>query len=546
MTPTEPYDPTAQSRRRVKAPMPDAVDVAIIGAGLGGLMSGALLAQAGARVVVLDQHYVAGGCCTMFSRVRDGGRYNFDVGLHYIGECGPEGRIRKVLQRAGIELEVEPMDPDGYDTLIVPGARLRVPVGRDRYRERLVEMFPAERAGIDRYVRFLAEVEHMQRAAEARRSGLSLAWDLLTQGRLVARYQSATLAEVLDSCTQDPVLRALLAGQNGDYGLPPSRVSALLHAGLANHYFGGAWYPKGGGQVIADRLAQVIEDAGGAVLLRRRVERVLVEGGRAVGVRVRPHQGEAQELRAKVVISNADLLHTLQELIPPEALPSEWQQQAQRFEMAGAIFLTCLAVRDDLDARGFGRTNYWAFDTLDFEQVYADLGREVVRAGCAYITSATMKDPGTHDHAPAGLHTVEVMSLAPGRPEFWGADPATVRRGGYRQAPLYRERKQELEDQLIQRLDTLFPGLAQRIVFRESATPLTQARYTFAAGGTGYGLAGTPAQFMRRRPGYRGPIPGMFLCGANTRAGHGVSGALQSGAHAARRVAEALELTLNA
>ncbi|HNC99127.1 MAG TPA: hypothetical protein PKW90_23535, partial [Myxococcota bacterium] len=73
-------------------------------------------------------------------------------------------------------------------------------------------------------------------------------------------------------------------------------------------------------------------------------------------------------------------------------------------------------------------------------------------------------------------------------------------------------------------------------VFQESATPPTQNRYTRASGGTSYGLAATPQQFMEHRPGYRGPVPGLYLTGASTRSGHGILGALASGAQTARAV----------
>jgi phytoene dehydrogenase-like protein len=71
----------------------------------------------------------------------------------------------------------------------------------------------------------------------------------------------------------------------------------------------------------------------------------------------------------------------------------------------------------------------------------------------------------------------------------------------------------------------------------ESATPVTHTRYTWAASGSGYGIAATPEQFMDRRPGYRGPVPGLYLCGASTRAGHGIVGAMMSGYQAAKRAA---------
>ena len=94
--------PTAKTVALTRAPLPDSeVDDAIIGCGPGGLTAGAYLARAGIRVALFDHHYVAGGCMTMFERGRADARYRFDVGLHYIGDCGPDGEIPRLLREVG-------------------------------------------------------------------------------------------------------------------------------------------------------------------------------------------------------------------------------------------------------------------------------------------------------------------------------------------------------------------------------------------------------------------------------------------------------------
>ena len=539
-------EPTAHTAARVRAALPTGpVDVAIVGCGLGGLTAGAYLARAGLKVACFDSHYVAGGCATMFERGRSDERYCFDVGLHYIGDCGPGGMIPGLLRGVGVDRTFAPMDPDGFDTLVLPDLRFRVPVGLERYRERLVATFAAEKRGIDRYVRFLHEVDRAQRQMEhaGGRMGLRALLDVALHGRLLAKWRSATIGAVVRECTRDPRLQAVLLGQNGDYGVPPSEASAVLHAGLQNHYFRGAWYPRGGGQTIADGLADAIEAHGGSIHLRCGVERILLEDGRAVGVRIESggrHGGA--EVRARAVLSNADLKRTLLELVGPEQLPLEWLGRARDFQMGGALYLLCLGVRHDFVAAGMTATNYWQFDSYDMDSFYreARVGDRPVPRGC-YITSTAFKDPTTGGHAPPGVTAVEVMTLVPHDLRAWGVDsPADVASGRYRKLPGYVERKAAVEADLIGRLDRLFPGSAAGIVFREGASPITHERFTRATDGTGYGLAATPAQMMKGRPGYTGPLPGLWLCGASTRAGHGVVGAMTGGQRAAARIGVAL------
>ena len=536
-------DPKHATRSRVNQEPPEQGDVAIIGAGTGGLTAGAYLARQGLSVAVFDRHYVAGGCATQFSRGKGEDRYVFDIGLHYVGDCAADGLIPRILRGVDVEVAFNQLDPEGFDRLVFPDLEFRIPSNVELYRERLVELFPSERRGIDRYLRLVQEVDEMGRRTLSQRGrpGLRLALTALLHGRLTARYQGATISEFLDTCTREPLLRAIILGQSGDYGLPPTEVSALLHAGLANHYFLGAYYPQGGGQVISDRLAETIEAHGGAVCLSRGIEEILVEHGRAVGVRTEPRRQQRHDVRAGVVLSNADLLVTLRELLPPDSLTEPWRQRLGGFKMADAIFMTVLGVTADMRAKGLGAANVWQFDGLDFDAMYREArARETIEPAGCYITSASLKDPDTPGHAPPGVTGVEVMSLVPGALDKWRISPEGFADRSYRRDPAYRAIKKRLEDNLIARLEALFPGTAETIVFRESATPVTHSRYTSATDGTGYGLACTPDQFLQKRPGYRGPVRGLYLCGASQRAGHGILGAMLSGRNAAVRVCEEL------
>lgn len=543
-TPTHPL-PTARTKERTRTPAPDDVDVAIVGAGTGGLCAGLYLARRGLRVALFDSHYVAGGSATQFARGSGEESWRFDIGLHYVGEVKRTEPLGAILHELGVELEWVPLDPDGFDTFHFPDFEFRMPADVGAYRDRLVALFPSERAGIDRYIAFSKHVHQARLALIDNDFDFfrpAVGFRVLTRAWRVIPAMNRTLGTLLDSCTRDPKLRALLAAQQGNYGAPPSEVSALLHCGVGMHYLGGAWYPRGGGQRISDAMADGIEAAGGKVCLRRGVERILFEGGRAVGVRLEADRGgKQQEVRARAVLSNADLKRTMLDLVGVEHLRRDEVRHTRGATMASALYLTCLGLRGEVDEIGLRAANIWQFDGYDFDHYYAHAREHGVLPirGC-YITSAAAKDPHGPPHAPKGHTTVEVMALVPGAASAWGAPEDGIEKRRYRHEDAYQQLKQSVEDELIRRFVHLVPGAEGRITFRESATPVTQSRYTRSTDGGSYGLAPVPAQYNLGRPNAKTRFPGLYLCGASTRAGHGIVGTLIGGRIAARAILDGL------
>ncbi len=528
------------TRPRTQGSVPDTVDVAVVGAGLSGLVAAAYLARAGRSVAVFDPHYVAGGCTTQFHRPFEGGNLRFDVGLHYIGETSRDGYVGRILAELGVQQEFEPLDPNGYDEFVFPDFRFLMPADHDLYRQRLIDLFPSERSGIDRYLRYLAE------AARARHIITKLGCDVNAASALkvlrrapgAALRLNWTLGRLLRTCTKDPKLKAVIAAQHGDYGVPPGKVPAIYHAGIVDHFSRGAFYPRGGGQAISDKLALAVEAAGGSIHLRRGISRILIEGGRAVGVRCEEKRGDEIEVRARAVISCADLSTTLLDLVGPEHLPSKLVRRVKGWSRPPGVFMTFLGVRGDLRDRGLSNRNCWQFDDYDFDGTYAAVDRDDVGpAHGVYVTSASLKDPTGTWHGPEGVSTVELMALTRGDSAGWGVEEDDVGGWAYRRDVSYLELKQRVEDDLIARMDRLFPGTASDVVFRESATPVSLSRYTRAAAGTGYGLSVQRGQFARQRPGCDTVVPGLFVCGASTRNGPGIVAVALSGRHAADLVA---------
>jgi all-trans-retinol 13,14-reductase len=509
-------------------------DAIVVGGGIGGLTTAALLSQRGLSVLVLEMHYELGGCATVFGRKGKGQGYEFDVGLHYIGDCAKGGLIPRILHSAGVnDIDFLEQDPGGFDTLYFPDFQFRIPRGVDNFRERLVEAFPAEVKGIDRYIKLLRQVWEIM-GIHARPT---TALRVLPKSLLALRYLNATVGEFLDTCTNDPRLRAILTGQLGVYHQPPSRASLMGHAGVSMHFLQGSFYPAGGGQVLSDRLAESIEGKGNKILLRTKVQRVLLEGGRAVGVEFSNNALGVRRAYAPIVISNADLKRTMLNLVGEQNLSSGVARKTREYEMSPGMGIVYLGVKRDFAKEGLANTNLRIYPSYDYESSYEDVQKGIFPdRPHVFVGNASLKDPHNPNVAPPGVSNIQLMSVTPSSFKSWNITEAEYENGTYRKNKGYLEAKERFAESVIKETERVLPGLSNDIVFKEVSTPITLMRYTDASNGTSYGMSLLPSQFLHRRPGAKTEIKGLYLCGANLRSGHGIFGAMTSGVEAAASV----------
>ncbi|RDI49803.1 phytoene desaturase family protein [Nocardia mexicana] len=527
-----------------RTPDAEAFDAIVIGSGIGGMTAAAYLAAGGRRTLVLEAYDVIGGCTHVFRRA---GKWEFDVGVHYLGDCGPEGQIPTVLRGIGLDKKIEflPLDPGGFDTIVFPDLTLEIPVGWDNYRDNLIQAFPNEekqiRAVVGVLQRIGSSIDHSRtpasllgNAAFALRCGLDARWAL------------RPLTHLLDSQKLSSRLKAAMSVQYGTYASPPHRTPVAVHAFMLQNFLSsGAYFPKGGGQVLSARLAEVVVAHGGEIRTRAAVRRILVRDKTVTGVELE----DGTRFSAPAVVSNADIKQTYLNLVGRKHLRRITARRVERFRMSQPFFNCYLGLDIDLSAR-MPNTNFYSVPSSeDVTSLFEDLAEnrpgysrdELIEQARkrlpAYVSVTTIKDPDNPHGAPAGSTVLEVMTLAPAEADFWGLDSwPEPGDDSYRRNPEYLRAKEAFTEIMIQRAAEVIPGLADHVVWREAATPLTQSRYTRASGGTPYGLEMSITQFGPFRPGVRTEIGGLYLCGAGTAWGPAVESAMLSGLHAAAAV----------
>lgn len=506
---------------RLKGPY----DAVVIGSGMGGLTSAALLSDIGWKVAVLEQHYTAGGYTHSYER----NGYEWDVGVHYIGDMGGPTMARKFMDYlSGGQLDWAPMDK-AYDRFFLGDEVYDAVAGKREFRAQLIEYFPDEQAAIDQYLKLLAQVgKNMSLFTMAR---LLKPWQLKLAMPLLMRVMPKTFRrstrEVLSELTQNQKLIAVLTGQWGDLGLPPAQSSFIIHALIARHYLHGGYYPVGGSWRIAQTIIPKIQAAGGEVFTYARVKEIIVENGEARGVLME----DGQRIEARCVISSAGVMNTFQQLLPEAVVrASGYDRLLKKVKPSSAHMGLYIGLKGTAEDLGLPKTNFWIYPSTDYEGDVARFEQDrKAPLPVVYVSFPSAKDPDYQRRHP-GTATIEVVAPAPFAwfeqwdGSIWG------KRGDD-----YEALKAELGERMLEAMYEKLPQLRGRIDYYEVSTPLSTQYFNAYARGELYGIDHDPQRFAQSWLTPRTKIPGLWLTGQDI-VSCGVVGAMMGGVVTAQAI----------
>jgi len=491
-------------------------DAIIIGAGLGGLGCGMAFARKGYRALVMEQHDRPGGYATAFRRP---GCFLFDVSLHST-TVASRNNLNNLMPGFPEIADVEFMLHPNLYRAIFPNHDLRVPQKNvPAYVELLTRQFPAEESGIKGIIE---DMQGLQRDI-GRFSGGNSAPDMSRFAQdypYLARISGRTWGQVLDARIKDPKLRAIISNNWGYYGLPPSRLSPFYYALPTIGYLtDGGFYPRGSSQKISDALAKYIEDHGGRIMLKTRVEQILVKDHAAIGVRT----AGGQEYKARAVISNANAPDTFRTMMNEAEYLKEYLVRLERYSISLSSFQVFLGLKRDLVRKlGIPDSEIFYHPGYDPEAEYqASRMADVNNSGWGLM----LYDNIYEGYSPKNKNTINILTLQ--GYDHWKEFEADYRKGN-KQA--YRAEKEKMAGNLIRQVEkVLLPGLTDAIEVMEIGTPLTNIRYTCNYRGAIYGWDQTMDNSGPARLPYKTPIKNLYLAGAWTSPGHGYGAVLPGG-----------------
>lgn len=497
-------------------------DVICIGSGLGSLTTASLLARQGKKVLVCERHYTPGGYTHVFTR----NDYEWDVGLHYVGDMDRKGSILRVVFEhiTDKNLKWEDMG-EVYDKIVLNDKTFEYKKGLSNWKSQMKLYFPTEKdaKAIDQYVELLFAVNKSSKGFFMQKALPKLV-QFFAAPFLSKPYQKLykkTTKQVLDELSDNEELKAVLAAQFGDYGMPPSKSSFVIHAAVALHYMNGGFYPIGGSEEIFNTIAPSIIKSGGKTIINAEVKEILIENGKAVGVLM----ADNKKIYADKIVSGAGVHITFDKLLSEENKKLlSYYSEAKALPASYGHFSLYIGLNHTSQDLNLPKANYWIYPNGNNhdEAIEKFLQNPEEEFPVVYISFPSAKNPAFNKKYP-GRATIEIISVA-NYDWFKNWENTKWKKRGED----YEAFKEKIAQRLLEHLYKVEPQIKGKIDTYELSTPLSTKKFCNYNRGEIYGLDHHPERFDAPFLQPKTDIKNLFLTGQDIIT-VGIGGALMSG-----------------
>ncbi len=493
----------------------------VIGAGMAGLTCAAYLAKGGCSVEVYEQSEVVGGVTRTISK----GGFSWDIGPLVIEGLAPREAGGVVLRELGCADRVGLVPGDR--SVSFPDFRVfRPPIYSGPYwrRERLIEIFPDQASGINRFYRLLDRVTDLvaldrKSAVTDGPASLMLKLAMLMKFLPIKKYEKWTADRLMGQFFSDPKLIAFFTAILADLvvlpsefiglGIPyfnmecftDSRIPGTRVAGLAPRI--SSSFVLGGVSNLSGPIAERIDEMGGIVFTRSPVKKIITEGDRVRGVEL----ADKRIVQADLVLASGGARECFFSLIGRDRLPAEFAARIDDIPLMESVFMVQLGLTAD-PARHQDRSLVYYYNTYDIDGAVRELRESHFHEGkdgfLIFINSMH-----SDTMAPEGTHSVTIYTVAPNKLEGgWGS------------------RRAEMAEKLLVEAERIIPGLRRHTKVMLTLTPddfkriaHTPDHHSFGGFCPIMGKSGAP---------HRTPYRGLWFIGSQSESGAGVTTQLLS------------------
>ena len=466
----------------------------IIGGGLGGLVSGALLAKEGYKVTVLEKNAIIGGGLQTFKRHG----VSFPTGMHIFGGFSEGGNLKKIFDYLGVteQLSLRPTDDDAFDVVTVAedGMTYHLPKGKAQMVAYLSSLFSDEKEHIQAYFDRLVELSQEE--------DLFYLHETQPFGRQKFSDDfNRPFDELLDQYFTDPKLKGLLTYLSPLFGGVEGMTPAYLNALLSVLHINGTFQFVGGSQQMAEALKKVIENAGGQVVAKAEVVRIKVEDKQVIEVITK--DGTIYQADSYISDVHPDVLLRL---VDDGAFPTAFKKRMVSVPESASSFKVFIKFKGG----AFPYLNHTNFYLENYQNT-SGLQSEHWPQILMYIT------PPVENQGEFAETMVVITEMAYAEVKPW-ENTRTGHRG-----VAYEQWKQSMTDKVLDRMEQLYPDFRNRIDFVFASSPLTIRDYYGNKEGSNYGFQKDSHNLMLSQMSVTTKVRNLYLTGQNVNI-HGLCG----------------------
>ena len=484
-------------------------DVAIVGSGLGGLVSGLLLAKSGKKVVILEKNNQFGGNLQTFSRDKK----ILDTGVHYVGGLAEGQNLHQYFSYLDIlsDVEWEALDEKGFDTIYFDDIKQSFPQaqGYERFVKELLVYFPEEKEALTRYI------DCIKKYCDA-----FPMYRLDFEGSYQSEFLEASVQEVMNEITTNETLQAVLLGNNFLYALDYETTPFYVHALTVNSYIESAWRCVKGGSQITKALIKQLKQYEVTLLKYQEVIAFTTQENRIISC-----ETATDFYQAEVFVSNINLKQTVSFL--PESLQKKPSfKRIQSLKVGPSVFSVHIILKEN--AIPYFKNNIYHFKTISDVKTFDNPVNESFPKQLVITTNPSRKNQEYAD-------TITAMTYMNfDEVNIWKETFNTVKQPSER-GKEYEQWKTECAEKIIDQMEIHFPEIRKQMLTYYTSTPLSYRDYIGVEKGNMYGFEKYAHQPHLTQIAPKTKVENLFFTGQNVRL-HGILGVTISAFHLAKEL----------
>ncbi|MFH2057513.1 MAG: NAD(P)/FAD-dependent oxidoreductase [Pseudomonadota bacterium] len=462
-------------------------DVIVVGSGISGMTAGIIAAKQGEKVLVLEQHSVPGGLMQTYKRKG----LIFPTGVHRLGSLNQGQPLWYYFSYLDIldRLNLVKLDDDCFEKIYFPGKVYKIPMGHDRYKERLHQYFPDDTKAINSYFSDLKKII----------SNIGMYDPSVRPNKDLSMQYTGSMDDYLTSINASSRLKSLLFANNPLYGIPSKDCTMLTHFIISDCYLNSSFRIDEDKTPLATALVDSFTSHGGKLITNALVKKLITKDGTAIGVILsnKPESSQEKIFSKKVIYSGHPGM--ILDICPPELFRPAYRKRLENAQDSFGVFGVALKFKNQYCP--VKNNDAFVYDSWDIDSHYYRKNiLEDDKAGVVFLSALPhSSDQDYSVTALTGVSDKENLILT----QYYKESKEDK----------YKKAKDMISKKMMDNLRTAFPDILDHAQIVDTYSPVTFSRYTLTKNGSAYGIIKTANRFLESmfQPATR--IKNFFLTG---------------------------------